>query len=102
MPFPDYPVLLTVVLIANWPIYTRLMQFFFGDASGLAQALGYWALPDLLSLLMNRYWEDQWAEFRLTLWLILCAGVVVAEYRLAALLLDGWYAHVMCCKPAGP
>lgn len=51
---------------------------------------------------MNRYWEDQWAEFRLTLWLILCAGVVVAEYRLAALLLDGWYARVMCCKPAGP
>lgn len=37
MPFPDYPVLLTVVLIANWPIYTRLMRFFFGDANGFAQ-----------------------------------------------------------------
>jgi|GEM_PF-5799055 len=34
---------------------------------------------------MHRFWENQWADL-----------------RLAALLHDGGYSHVMRCKPAGP
>ncbi len=41
MPFPDAPVLLTVILIANRPICTRLMRICFGNPNGFAQALGY-------------------------------------------------------------
>ena len=95
----EHPVLLAVLIVANWPLYRWFVQILFGGVEGMGETVRYWFVPDLYSFLTNRYFEDLWAELRLTVWFLLCVGSVVAEYALINSFLDWWYVDVICCKP---
>lgn len=99
--FLEHPVLLAILIAANWPVYRWLVQIMFGGGDGLGEAIKFWFIPDIYSFFSNRYFEDQWAELRLAVWAALCVGTVAAEYLLVKAFLDWWYAHVVCCGPAG-
>ena len=95
----EHPVLLVVLVVANRPLYRLFVQTLFGGVEGLGEAVRYWFIPDLYSFLTNRYFEDWWAELRLTAWFLLRVGCVVAEYTLVKSFLDWWYVDVICCAP---
>ncbi len=58
----EHPVLLVVLIVANWPLYRWFVQILFGGVEGMGEAVKYWFIPDLYSFLTNRYFEDWWAE----------------------------------------
>ena len=95
----EHQVLLIVLIIVNWPLYRWFVKILFGGVGGLGEAVRYWFIPDLYSFLTNRYFEDWWAELRLTVWLMMCAGCVIAEYTAVKSFLDWWYVDVVCCAP---
>ncbi|HEX8988358.1 MAG TPA: hypothetical protein VF816_10380 [Rhodocyclaceae bacterium] len=99
----ERPGLLVLLLVGNWPVYRELVRALFGGRDGFGEAIRYWFIPDLYSFLVNKYFDDMWAEFRLWLWLALCVGCVITEYVVIANALDWWNEHgCLFCPPHGP
>ncbi len=63
------------------PVLLQLWEWMFGDLRGFFSDLFEASLPDWLSLLRMRYWEGEWAELKLGLFLLLCIGVPAAFYK---------------------
>ena len=76
----DHPLLLLILIVLNLPVYRILMEVIFGDKDGLTESIGYWFTPDIFSAFKGTYWDDQWAELKLGLYLVLCVLTVAAEY----------------------
>ena len=81
--------LVVVLAIVNIPIYAILASVFFGKGTGgLGEGLRYAFTPDIISMFRGEYWEDRWASFKLSLWILLCIGAVAAEYKLLSVIFD--------------
>lgn len=95
----EHPLLLSILLLLNWPLYRWLVGLVFGGAEGFGETLKFWFVPDFYSFLKNRHFEDQWAELKLSAWFLLCALIIIVEYGTIAQFLDWWYENVVCCSP---
>lgn len=94
---------LLLLLCVNWPVYRELVRVMFGGLDGFAEAIRYWFIPDLYSFLVNRYFEDRWAEVRLGAWFVLCLSCVITEYVLIGHALDWWNENgCLFCPPLTP
>jgi len=69
-----------ILIAINTPIYLLLGKLLFDDFQGFLDALYFWFKPDLFSLLDGTYGEDFWAEMKLALYFMACAGLTGTEY----------------------
>lgn len=68
-----------ILAVVNLPVYFVLGRLFFSDWDEFWEALRFWITPDLISALRGEFWDDWWAETKLGLWFVCCAGCVLAE-----------------------
>lgn len=79
MQFLDHPILLALVAVLSWPVYTNLAKIFFGAYyEDLGQALRYLLQFDFVSLIKGKYLEDWDATFKFHVFLFFCIGWVMA------------------------
>jgi hypothetical protein len=79
MEFLDHPILMAVVAVFSWPIYTNLAKLFFGDRyEDFGETLRYLLQWDWISLLKGQYWNDWDATFKFNVFLFMCIGWVAA------------------------
>ena len=82
-----------IVLIAlNLPLFGLLSGLFFRQ-EGMAGALKYWCMPDLVSLVRGEYIDDQWAEAKLLIYAIVCGLAIWSELGFLEAHLPGVYAY---------
>lgn len=94
----EHPILLSFLVLMNWPLYRWLVSLVFGSVEGLGEALKFWVVPDFFSVLKHQYLEDQWAELKLSAWFLLCVLSVITEYSAIAQFLEWWSENVVCCS----
>jgi hypothetical protein len=68
-----------ILVVANIPLYWLVGWILFKDWENFWDCLKFWLTPDIISLFRGEWIEDQWAQVKLSLWLVLCAGAVLAE-----------------------
>jgi hypothetical protein len=81
MTIDSEPARWTILAVVNIPVYIGLGSAFFGDFSGFFECIRFWLTPDWVSLFRGEYWEDNWAELKLFVFIALCALLVFWEYR---------------------
>src|SRR6266487_110384 len=72
--------LIIALSIVSLPVFGMLGHLFFGDRDGFLESIYFLFIPDIISLLRGEYWEDRWAEIKLTMWGIGCVLVIFSEY----------------------
>ena len=79
----DRNVLILIVLgVVNIPLYLLLGQAMFDSWAGFGECLKYWLQPDSWSFIKGEWSEDQWSEFKLMIFVVLCFGMVIGEFSL--------------------
>jgi len=68
-----------LLAVANIPLYVVLGRVIFGDWAGFVDTLKFWLLPDIVSMFRGEYWDDNRAEFKLWIFVVICFGMVKAE-----------------------
>ena len=68
-----------ILVAANIPLYWLVGWLLFKDWENFWDCVKFWLTPDIISLFRGEWIEDQWAQVKLSLWLVLCAGAVLAE-----------------------
>lgn len=73
-----------IVLLAavNVPFYLYLGRRFFGDWSGFWEALRFLAMPEIFSALKGEYHDDVWEEFKLGVFVVICALSFLVPFSL--------------------
>jgi hypothetical protein len=66
-----------LLALANTPLYWVLYRALFTDLDELAEAIKFWITPEIFSAFRGEYWDDIWAEFKLLLLVVGCAGLGV-------------------------
>ena len=70
--------------VANIPTYVVFGWLFFGSWGDFWECVRFWITPDIISLFRGEYFEDQWAQLKLFIFLIVNAATVYAEHMLIA------------------
>ncbi len=68
------------LIIINIPIFLLIGRIFFSNWEGFFKAIWFWAKPDLMSMFDGSYWEDNWNELLLFLFVFVCGILVYGEY----------------------
>ena len=77
MQFPDHPILLALVAVVSWPVYTNLAKIFFGAYyQDLGETLRFLLQNDWKSFLQGRFLDDWDATFKFHVFLFFCIGWV--------------------------
>jgi hypothetical protein len=76
----EYPAVLGALIVLNWPIYILAARIAFRDTEDLKRSLWYVLVPDFVSWLRGKWWEDQWGQARVFLCFLLCGLFVWAQY----------------------
>jgi hypothetical protein len=84
---PDYPAVLGALIVLNWPVYILIGRIAFKDTADLKESLWYLLMPDIVSLIRGKWWDDQWAQGKLILTFLVCGLIVSAEYEAACRLI---------------
>ncbi len=71
---------IVLAVICTVGVLVLLFKPVFGNKSEFFRCLRYYFTPDIISLFRGKYWQDQWAELKLGLWLILGVAAGVAVY----------------------
>lgn len=72
--------LILILVVLNIPLYGALASILFGKG-GIRGAIRFLFIPDILSALKGEYWEDQWSQLMLTLWVVVSVFLVWSEYH---------------------
>ncbi len=73
------PIIAIVLLIANIPVYKKILWFIFRDREDINNSIKYSFTPDLFSFFKGEYWKDRVSEAKLTAFIFSCVVVVVVE-----------------------
>ncbi len=73
------PIIAIVLLIANIPVYKKILWFIFRDREDINDSIKYSFTPDLFSFFKGNYWKDRVGEAKLTAFIFSCVVVVVVE-----------------------
>jgi hypothetical protein len=80
--FVDHPLLLLIALLIAAPVMYQYWKWFFGDLAGFGTDAKDAAIPDWYAFLRGRYWQGEWAELKIIVFLLLFVGVVAALYKI--------------------
>ena len=71
----------TIILaLVNIPVYFLIGKVMFKTWEGFLDAIGYLFTLRFISAARGEFWDDWWAELKLIIFVLLCIGVVYAEY----------------------
>ncbi|AEY65819.1 hypothetical protein [Clostridium sp. BNL1100] len=73
------PIIAIVLLVANIPVYRKILQLIFRDRKDIDDSIKYSFTPDLFSLFKGNYWKDKIGEAKLTAFIFCCVAVVIIE-----------------------
>ncbi len=73
------PIIAIVLLVANIPVYKKILRLIFRDREDINDSIKYTFTPDLFSLFKGNYWKDRVGEAKLSLFIFSCVAVVVVE-----------------------
>ncbi|WP_242835652.1 hypothetical protein [Ruminiclostridium josui] len=69
-----------ILLIANIPVYKKILRCIFRDREDINDAIKYSFTPDLFSLFKGNYWKDKMGEAKISAFVFCCVAVVVIEF----------------------
>ena len=72
--------LITILALANIPVYLIVAKVMFDDLDGVKEAIGFWLSPRWLDLLRGEATDDSWANLKIFLWLLIDGAAVATEY----------------------
>lgn len=78
----EHPLLLILAIGVAIPFLWQFWRWFFGDIFGFAEDVKDAGLPDWYAFLKGRYWEGEWAELKIFVFIGLCIAFIVALYTL--------------------
>lgn len=59
-----------------------LFPVFFRDMDAFLEALRHWFTPDIISLFQGEWFEDQWNELKILIWILMGVGVGIGAFQL--------------------
>ncbi|RME82662.1 MAG: hypothetical protein D6785_07610 [Planctomycetota bacterium] len=71
-----------LLAILNIPLYHFLVKIFFGDYSGLANAIRFLLTPQIFSAFKGEFWDDWWEEIKLFFAILIIFFILTFEYTL--------------------
>ena len=74
--------LFVILSLVNIPLYLFIGKLIFESWQGFGDAVCFWFKPDLWSAFDGEYWDDMMEEFKLAIFIAICAGAVYAEHYL--------------------
>ncbi|ACL74946.1 hypothetical protein [Ruminiclostridium cellulolyticum] len=73
------PIIAIVLLVANIPVYKKILRIIFRDQEDVNDSIKYSFTPDLFSFFKGNYWKDKIGEAKITAFIFCCVSVVVIE-----------------------
>ncbi len=73
------PIIAIVLLVANIPVYKKILRLIFRDRDDINDSIKYSFTPDLFSLFKGNYWKDKVGEAKITAFIFCCVAIVVIE-----------------------
>jgi len=73
---------LTILIVANLPLYWFLGKILFKDWNGVLECFRYALTPNIISWFRGEYTEDWWAGMRIYFYVIGCVACVLVEYKI--------------------
>lgn len=58
-----------VGLVTGLTTAFMLFKILFSDKEEFFEYVKFWFTPDIVSMFRGQYWEDNWAELKLIIWL---------------------------------
>ena len=74
--------LFVILGLVNIPLYLFMGKLIFESWQGFGDAIHFWFKPDRWSAFDGEYWDDVMAEFKLAIFVAICAGAVYGEHYL--------------------
>lgn len=71
-----------ILISANIPVFIGIGWVLFSTWGEFFECVRFWITPDVISWFRGEWVEDWWAEMKLLIWLVMCAGCVAGEYWL--------------------
>ena len=81
--YVDHPFLLVLAICVAIPILWQYWQWLFGGIHNFVEDVKDAAAPDWYAFLRGRYWEGEWAELKIVVFMLLCVGLAAALYTMA-------------------
>ena len=75
-----------VLAILDIPLFILIGKVLFGSWEQFWEAIEFWLELDFFSALDGKYWNDIWAEAKLTFFTIICIACIYGEIRLTVTL----------------
>ncbi len=69
-----------ILIVLNVPVFIAIGWVLFSTWDEFFACVKFWLMPDIVSLFRGEWVEDWWAEFKLFVWAVFCAGCVWAEW----------------------
>ena len=69
-----------LAVIVGIIVLVLLFRPFFGNAQGFFDCITFWFTPDILSLLLGKYFVDSLSQVKLFIWLLCGIGAGVGTY----------------------
>ncbi len=82
--YVDHSWLLIIVIIIALPIIWQFWKLFFGNLREFISDVTIGGLPDLFAFLTGRFWESEWAKFKIIFFILLSVGTMAALYKLGS------------------
>ncbi|MCQ4923822.1 hypothetical protein NE686_12040 [Tissierella carlieri] len=73
-------VIIALIIINIFTVYKFIFKFIFTDFDDFNESLRYSFTPDIISLFRKEYWKDQFGEFKLGFFILICVIVTIVEY----------------------
>jgi len=68
-----------ILAIVNAPVYWLIGWLVFDTWDEFWECVKYWLMPDIVSWFRGEALDDMWAEMKLFIFALMCAGVVFGE-----------------------
>lgn len=75
-----YQKILIVLIVVNIPIFVKLFKTVFPTKIDFMESLRYSATNNIISMFRGEYMKDKLAESRLSLFLLISAGLIGLEF----------------------
>jgi len=73
-------IVIALIIVNIFTVYRFIFGLIFRSREDFNKSLRYYLIPDFISLLKCKYWEDRISEFKLGLFIFLCIMATVVEY----------------------
>ena len=84
----DHPWLLLLALVVSVPFICQYWIWLFGSVGGFKEDLMDASEWDIFAAFKGHYWEGEWAEFKIGLFILLSILIIATFYKVATMLFE--------------